>query len=378
MGYKLLKNRMKKWEVNMKKVNVVFIVLLVLGLITISGCSKGKDLTEYLDVRFAGIDTRGTVSCNVDYERLLQDALNYNSATDFADEEMTKEIEAISNSYKIIIDKEENLTNADEIKIIANVNSEKTNKIKSGEKTIEVEGLEKPHELTTKAIEENLIVNFLGYSGRGVAQIDNTFSDGLSNIDFKIEKDGMLKNGDKATVEVSKDLSYELENEGYVVEKGFAPVFEVKGLDKVAKQATEISNIDDIKRMIDESINRKYKSAEQNQYFWDTQYEIHEEKMMYRQFNSPDDSNGRQDSYVNNDESGNLIKIFTVKSYSGGPEGKLEKTRTAILGYSNIALNDKKEANVAEITEIVDEKDDTYSLESVMKLYEGYGYSEAE
>ncbi|HIB1875032.1 TPA: hypothetical protein ACWWCX_001766 [Enterococcus faecium] len=71
---------------------------------------------------------------------------------------------------------------------------------------------------------------------------------------------------------------------------------------------------------------------------------------------------------------GNLIKIFTIKLYSGETEGKLEDTKTVIFSYSNIVLNDKKEANVAD--KIEDTKDDNYSLESVVKLYGGYGYTE--
>lgn len=98
---------------------------------------------------------------------------------------------------------------------------------------------------------------------------------------------------------------------------------------------------------------------------------------MYRQFktNTRENENIWGSSYGSS-QNGNLIKIFTVKQYSGGPEGKLEETKTVIYGYSDIILNDKKEANVADLTEISDSKDDTYSLESVIKLYEGYGYKE--
>lgn len=46
--------------------------------------------------------------------------------------------------------------------------------------------------------------------------------------------------------------------------------------------------------------------------------------------------------------------LYTNKRYLGGTESKLEKT------------------------EIDTTKDDTYSLESVLKLYEGYGYTTVE
>ncbi|EOS7671345.1 hypothetical protein F6335_RS13600, partial [Enterococcus hirae] len=124
--------------------------------------------------------------------------------------------------------------------------------------------------------------------------------------------------------------------------------------------------------MIDEGVKREYKSSEENQYSWDTQYDIKEEKLVYRQLSKDEDNaNSWSDSTMSKGGNGNLIKIFTIKLYSGGTKGKLEDTKTVIIGYSNIVLNDKKEADVADIIQIEDTKDDTYSLESAIKLYEG-------
>ncbi|EOD7438147.1 hypothetical protein ACJQ40_003235 [Enterococcus faecium] len=353
------------------------LVIGFIGILMLSGCSKAKDLTEYVDVNFSGMNTQGVATYNVDTDKLLKDTLNYDGETDFPDKNTEKEIEAIENSYKIKLDKEENLSNGDKVKVTVNVDSDKTNKIKSGEKTVVVKDLEEPKKLKTQDVEKNLVVNFVGTSGRGTAHIDNMFDGDLSSVDFEIKNDGELKNGDKATINISKNLTDELMNVGYVLEKNFSPTFEVKGLDEVAEKATEIANIDDIKRMIDEGVKREYKSSEENQYSWDTQYDIKEEKLMYRQFSKDEDNaNSWSDSTMSKGGNGNLIKIFTIKSYSGGTEGKLEDTKTVIFGYSNIVLNDKKEANVADITQIEDTKDDTYSLESVIKLYEGYGYTE--
>ena len=39
-------------------------------------------------------------------------------------------------------------------------------------------------------------------------------------------------------------------------------------------------------------------------------------------------------------------------------------------------LDKDNKANVSELTEISDYKDDSYSLETVIQLYEGEGYSE--
>ena len=80
-----------------------------------------------------------------------------------------------------------------------------------------------------------------------MAQIDNTFDSPLNTITFTIENDGKLKNGDKAKIEKTKELEEALSSEGYVLDKKFAPE-SLKGIEKVAEEATDIANLEDIKR----------------------------------------------------------------------------------------------------------------------------------
>ncbi|MCQ4859184.1 hypothetical protein NE691_11660 [Enterococcus faecalis] len=347
------------------------------GVLILSGCGNAKNLVDYVDVEFTGMDTQGEATYSVNTEEMIYDTMKIDSDTISLTDKQKNEIRKIDTSYKIKLDKDKNLSNGDKVKVTATVNKEKTKKLKSGEKTVEVKGLEEPKKLTNEEVSKHLVVNFNGANGQGEAQIDNTFDNELKYIGFKIANDGKLKNGDQAKLDISKQLKQELSGQGYVLDKGFNPTFEVKGLDEVAENATDIANLDDIKRMIDEGVRREYKSSDKNEYSWDRQYEIKEDKLMYRQFktNTRENENIWGSSYGSS-QNGNLIKIFTVKQYSGGPEGKLEETKTVIYGYSDIILNDKKEANVADLTEISDSKDDTYSLESVIKLYEGYGYKE--
>ncbi|EOI6050993.1 hypothetical protein ACMUWL_002592 [Enterococcus faecalis] len=357
--------------------NICLSGAFMIGMFVFSACGNGKDLSNYVDVKFSGINTKGTATFSLDSEKMLKDTLNYDVNKGMPTEKQQEEISNMDNAYTIKLDKEDNLKNGDKVKVTVTVDKEKTKKIKSGEKTVEVKGLEEPKKLTNSDVEKHLVVNFNGVSGRGQAKIDNTFDSPLDTVKFTIENDGKLKNGDKAKVLLSKESENQLIQSGYLPDENFEPTFEVKGLDSVAEKATEIANIVDIKRMIDEGINRKYKSSETNKYEWDYRYEITEEKLMYRQFKK--ETKESQDSFywgATGSDNGNLIKIFTVKKYSGGAEGKLKETQTVIYGYTDIMLNDKKEANVAELTEISETKDDTYSLDSVIKLYEGYGYSE--
>lgn len=130
--------------------------------------------------------------------------------------------------------------------------------------------------------------------------------------------------------------------------------------------------------MIDEESKRSYKDYD-TEYSFGKKYEIKQEKLMYRQFkkeNSEDESYSWFGSSSTNN--GNLIGIYSIKEYSGGTESKLKNQLTAIIGFSDIILDENNAANVADMKEISDTKDDTYSLESVLKLYEGYGYQAIE
>lgn len=172
-----------------------------------------------------------------------------------------------------------------------------------------------------------------------------------------------------------KDEEEQLIQNGYILEENCSSTFEVKNLDNVANKASEIANLSDIERMIDEQVNREYKSSESNEYSWDYQYKIKEEKEMYRQF-SKESKEGLFYSGDPERNDGNLIKVYTVERYSGGSEGKLDEKKTVILGFADIKLDKDNKANVSELTEINDYKDDSYSLETVIQLYEGEGYSE--
>lgn len=352
-------------------------LLSFLLLFFLNGCSSAKDLSDYVEVSFEGIDTRGTAYHYVSYDKIYEEVLNYKGTASSPDQEIQDQMMDIESSYEIKLDKMDNLKNGDTVKVTVTVNKDKTKKVKSGEKTIKVTGLDEPKILTNEDVEKNLVVNFNGVSGRGESQIDNIFDSPLDLIDFTFENDGELKNNDKAKVVISKEEEDLLLQNGYLLAEDFSPVFEVKGLDIVADNASNIANIDDITRMIDEGIKREYQSSETNEYSWDTRYEITEEKLMYRAFRKETNNDqGAQAWYYDGTDNGNLVKVFTVKSFSGGAEGKLIETQTVIYGFTDIILDDNNEANVAELTAIEETKDDTYSLESILKLYQGYGYTE--
>lgn len=358
----------------MKKVGIFIFGLL--SMLLVVGCGNGKDMTNFVDVKFTGMDSKGMATYQVDEDKLIKEVFDVDVSVAFPDQKTQQEIMEIEDAYKIKLDKDSNLSNGDEVKLVVTVDEEKTKKIKGGETKIKVKGLSDPEQLTTKDVEKNLVVNFNGVSGRGKVTIDNVFDSPLNNISFKIENDGKLKNGDKAKILFSKEDEVSLNNQGYILEKNFSPSFEVTGLKNVAEKATDISNLEDIKRMVDEEARRTYKDSGA-EYSFGLKYEINQEKLMYRQFNKDNSKESNYSSYGSSfSDNGNLIGIYSIKEYSGGTESKLKRTFTSIIGFSDIILDENNATNVAELKEISDTKDDTYSLESVLKLYEGYGYTE--
>lgn len=345
---------------------------------TLTGCLGREDVVDYVSVKFDGYNTAGAADFTVD-KKLYKDALG----VDISDSSprTSKDADKVSQLQRAIhvsLNKTSGLSNGDKVTVTVSVDEDKADDVQGGAKTIEVSGLQEPQRLTNEEAEKHLVLNFSGVNGRGSVKMDNTFDKPFSSVNFKVENDGKLSNGDTAKVGVSDKDKEKLLTHGYALQDDFAPSFEVKGLAVTAADATDIANRDDITRMIDEGIHRKYKDFDAGRSYGH-RYEISDAKLMYRQFEKESDTSGGSGSgwfSSGAPKNGTLLKIVTVKRFSGGAEAKLEESKTAIFGFTNIFLDDQKKANVADIDEISDQKDDTYSLESVIKLYEGYGYTE--
>lgn len=350
----------------------VLIVLAIIGIFVLSACGKSANLTDYVNVSFTGLDSKGVASYDVDEEQLFKDLFDYDPETDFPDEETLMEMEKIEDSYKVKLSKSEDLSNGDKITVTVTVDENVTKKIKGGEKEVTVEGLDEPKRLTTKDVEEHLVIDFLGASGQGVSRINNKFESPLNEIVFEIENDGTLKNDDDARIILAEGEEESLLNHGYILEDDFKPTFKVKGLDLIAEKATDIKNLKDIKRMINEEVQRSYKDIYPDSNIG-TKYKIKEEAFMYRQFNNEEvDVSSYYDPH--HDKHGFLIGIYSIEKYSGG-DGELRDEFTVIIGYKNIVLDENDKANVAKLELFKDRKDSTYSLETIIQLYEGDGYS---
>ena len=356
----------------------IYSLCTITALILLTSCGAKEDLTDYIDVSFSGMDSQGTANYEIESEELLKEIFDYDEETNFVDEETELEIKKLDGAYKIKVDPEEDLSNGDKVKIIASVDDEKTDKIKGGEKEVTVEDLEEPDVLTSKDVEENLVLNFNGASGNGEAMIDNKFDDSLGELSFEIEGDGELENGEKAKAVLDEDeIEGTLNNAGYVLEEDFNPTFEVEGLDIVAEEASDIENLKDIERMIKEEVGDTYKDRDE-EYSFGSIYDIDKKAMMYRPFDQ--DSDNEEELFMEDEgkQNGSLVGVYHITQYSGGDEKEKEKEFTAVIGFTNIILDDDDKANVSDMEQLTDEKDEKYSAESVIQIYEGDGYKKVD
>lgn len=318
------------------------------------------------------MDSQGTIDYDVRMDDVFKELFDYDPEVDFPDEKTQQEMSTIQEAYKIAIDQSEELSNGDKVVFTVSVNEEATKKIKGGKKEFTVEGLEVPEQLTSAEVEDHLVIDFLGVSGRGYARIDNKLDGDLQTIRFEVEDDGVLKNGEQATIVLGEDQEDRLFNYGYILAADFNPTVEVKGLDEIAEKAEDIQNYEDLKRMIREEVQRTHQD------FLPTArtgrvYEIIEEEFMYRQFNDHDLN--QPGSSIANVRHGDLIAVFTIKQYQGGDDGKLQLEFIAMEGYTELKLDEDNKVDISEIRNINKKFDKTYSLETVIQTYESEGYS---
>lgn len=362
---------------------LALIAFAVIGATILSACNSAEEMIEYVDVSFSGMDTQGSASYEVDEMGLIAEVLGLDEdAQDYPDSETAEEAEEILDAYDISIDEEEDLSNGDTVVISATVDDEETKKITGGEKEFTVEDLDEPEKVTSEDVEENLVFNFNGVSGRGAAQIDNIFDESpLNNISFGVENDGELENGEDAKITVDDEAESALHSEGYMLEEDFNPTVEVEDLDKVAEKATDIENLKDVERYMEEELNDEYKDTDSD-FGSNTVYDIDQEKLMYRPFEKLSDEDESENDMWGDDnaegKNGSLIGIYSIKEseVDSDDEKETREEFTVMFGFSGIILDEDDKANISELESISEKKDDTYSVDSVIQLYEGEDYEE--
>lgn len=346
----------------MKKISLSILSLLAFILI-LAGCGSKHEITDYVKVTFDGMDTKGTAIATLDYDKITKEVYGVEKPEDY--EKMSEEEK---NEYdklqyvEIKLDKDQNLSNGEKVKATINLDEEEFKSFKEGTKEIKVENLKEPKKLSNEEIKKNVIPKYSGASGKGQATLENTFDGELGNVQFDIENNGKLKNGEKTHIVVNKE-SDNLDDYGYIMEDPNGPEVEVRDLEEFAEDAKDIKNYDSIIRMIDENTKEEYKKGE----FSSTEYKVNEIGTYYRQLN-------KEDEYNYSETNGSLIKLYDITEYD--EDGKELDSYRVVRGFNGIKLDEDKKTNVTDMQEYVSRYSEGESVETVKDLLEGHDYVE--
>lgn len=233
-----------KWIVGIGAVIALAIVMICI----VNHMGKKVDLNDYITVSFEGYDTCGTAKVEFDTEAFKEKYQNKVKAGDdmpawtaslYGDTPIERLATTCSLSNHL--DKQNNLANGNTITLKWSIDAEDIkNKygltVKAEEKSYTVEGLQA---IETFDPFEGVEVNFSGVSPYG--QVDVTYPEG-NGLDYSIDNNGNLRNGEKVTVTVSYGWSNE---ENYIEQYGKKPnvmskKYTVEGLDEYISDYAEI------------------------------------------------------------------------------------------------------------------------------------------
>lgn len=317
-----------------------------------------EDLEENVSVSFEGMDGEGTV-----------EEINQNFEPDFPELDFDVENDGeLSNDetavFTVSNSSFDRLSQTDYILDEDNRTFE-----------VEVSGLREPEYITQEELTDNIIITFTGASGRGeVENLETTFSNDIPAIDVEVENEGELENGETAVVNVTDETLNRLNTAEYAIEEDDQQFeVEVDGLTGYAAAMSEIENLEDVKRFLQEETDNRFEDSSPDRDYG-TLYEVEFHQYMYRQF----EEETQNTDYSNRNltqGNGNLFGIFTVETYSGGDNPELEGESIVAVGFNNMELDENQEVNISDLSDERVNFDDSYSLDTVTQLLEGMGYT---
>lgn len=320
----------------------------------VKGLKDRKLFTEHMiekaiDVTFDGFNESGTLSYQVSFDSGFE----------------TLDIQTPGQTEK--------LSNGDEI--IFELTDESKQWLQSQNYTIEnngkwvtyVEGLENMEEISSETINRHVVVNFVGTSGAGVARIDATFqpplSKYLSKDSFEVTNNGHIKNDEVVKITIKPEIIEKMYDAGYDIENQGQ-------IERTAKNMLQVS--EDFKGIKNHKLLQEKVDKELKQQFPDTlfgSYDIKLERYYYRPYHTENDVIQLDD--VKQD--GTFLGVYTVTSYDR--DRKHVRTKeTHVFGYTDLFINDESEVNLENPIEFKTKYDETYSLDSVYQILEGFNF----
>lgn len=210
------------------------VIVAIMAIILVSKMNgKTVDFNDYTTVTFEGYNTRGRATYVFDEEAFFDKYAKVLKKNGVTKANKAKWYEFFFIDSQIKFDKESDLSNDEEVVLTWSIDEKKLKdefglKSKTKDKKYKVKGLE-----TVKIFDafDGITVEFSGMAPNGMATVSGGTADG---INFYVENNGSLSNGDKAKVCVS--YSY-LSEDDYIQQYGRMPQemsreYTVEGLDE--------------------------------------------------------------------------------------------------------------------------------------------------
>lgn len=216
-------------------------LMCILIFIVFTGCgSKKIDVMETIVLSYSGVDGYGVAEIENAYawESVALEAAEIKNIDSFSDLE---DAFVIENAVSYEISPKENLSNGDEVTVIAQIDNEAVEKYKikfeAKEKKFVVEGLP---EVQTIDLFEDIDVVFQGIAPDATATIVDASTDHYVYTQYTLDTKSNLNVGDIVTVTAKYDKE-ELLNAGYVAENDTKEFM----VSSIPKYVTELSEIPD-------------------------------------------------------------------------------------------------------------------------------------
>lgn len=217
--------------------------IMALGVMTaFTGCGKENvDVSAKADVLFNGYNGYGQAT--VSKGSWIRD-IESQFCTDMSLLEVGLLEETLGDAVEYTLSPSENLSNGDEVVLTIEVNNDALEKydfkLSGGTKTYTVSGLD---EIESFDPFENVAVNFGGMSPNGTASINTSDVKNDISLNYTLDKNSGLKNGDEVTVTISSHGGSNVED--YCLSNGKIPTatqktFTVDGLASYAMKLDEI------------------------------------------------------------------------------------------------------------------------------------------
>lgn len=242
--------------------SVVALVVVLIVIFTISSRSRRTiNLNDYISVTFSGYESVGKATVHVDSAGLnsallkavgrenkknsnLNDAINQLADYSRQDLEEDAALMGFAASIRYEIDKAEDLSNGDTVKLSISYDkslAEKCNLIiKCESKEYKADSLEEAQKID---FFKTLEVSFEGYAPNGRVTIENKATDDvLKYIRCSADPDSGLDIGDKVTVAIRNEDVNSLTQKGYVL-KNTSKEYKVEKLDAYVTSEDKLSEV---------------------------------------------------------------------------------------------------------------------------------------